>query len=155
MINMAFMPLYMWEMWDVTPVTDGHTNGQWESSAVFSLSWIRNMMKTKMSSWTPILRQCEGGDHASSKENNHLMGGDEGCETPFSLLIKEGLNTKDLFCELRMPLWCMTCFFSPFSFLFLLDFAWAGFHDRREGHMQCEKTVPLKFLKFFLHRGFS
>ena len=36
------MPLYMWEMWDVTPVTDEHTNGQWESSAVFSLSWIRN-----------------------------------------------------------------------------------------------------------------
>ena len=38
MINMAFMPLYIWEMWDVTPVTDG----QWESRAVFSLSWIRN-----------------------------------------------------------------------------------------------------------------
>ena len=26
MINMAFMPLYMWEMWDVTPVTHEHTN---------------------------------------------------------------------------------------------------------------------------------
>ena len=43
MINMAFMPLYMWEMWDVTPVTDGHSDGRTvESSAVFSLSWIRN-----------------------------------------------------------------------------------------------------------------
>ena len=26
MINMAFMPLYMWEMWDVTPVTHERTN---------------------------------------------------------------------------------------------------------------------------------
>ena len=42
MINMAFMPLYMWEIWDVTPVTHGgHTDGQVESRAVFSLSWIR------------------------------------------------------------------------------------------------------------------
>ena len=39
MIHMAFMPLYMWEMWDVTPLTaHGRTV---ESSAVFSLSWIR------------------------------------------------------------------------------------------------------------------
>ena len=38
MINMAFMPLYKWEMWDVTPVTDG----QVESRAVLSLNWIRN-----------------------------------------------------------------------------------------------------------------
>ena len=30
MINMAFMPLYMWEMWDVTPVTDEHTDEQWK-----------------------------------------------------------------------------------------------------------------------------
>ena len=30
MINMAFMPLYMWEMWDVTPVTDGHSDEQWK-----------------------------------------------------------------------------------------------------------------------------
>ena len=43
MINMAFMPLYMWEMWDVTPVTDEHTDTRTvESRAVFSLSWIRN-----------------------------------------------------------------------------------------------------------------
>jgi len=28
MINMAFMPLYMWEMWDVTPVTHEHTDGR-------------------------------------------------------------------------------------------------------------------------------
>ena len=39
MINMAFMPLYMWEMWDVTPVTHTRTV---ESSAVFCLSRIRN-----------------------------------------------------------------------------------------------------------------
>ena len=30
MINMAFMPLYMWEMWDVTPVTHEHTDEQWK-----------------------------------------------------------------------------------------------------------------------------
>ena len=41
MINMAFMPLYMWEMWDVTPVTDTRTdNGKvgqysvWAESAI-------------------------------------------------------------------------------------------------------------------------
>ena len=28
MIDMAFMPFYMWEMWDVTPVTDGRTVGK-------------------------------------------------------------------------------------------------------------------------------
>ena len=44
MINMAFMLLYMWEMWDATPVTHGHTDRQTvESRAVFSLSWIRNL----------------------------------------------------------------------------------------------------------------
>ena len=37
------MPLYMWEMWDVTPVTNGRTDARKvESRAVFSLSWIRN-----------------------------------------------------------------------------------------------------------------
>ena len=30
MINMAFMPLYMWEMWDVKPVTHERTDGQWK-----------------------------------------------------------------------------------------------------------------------------
>ena len=44
MFNMAFMPLYMWEMWDVTPVTPGRTDERTvESRAVFSLSWIRNI----------------------------------------------------------------------------------------------------------------
>ena len=28
MIDMAFMPLYMWEMWDVTPVTDTRTDSR-------------------------------------------------------------------------------------------------------------------------------
>ena len=43
MINMAFMPLYMWEMWDVTPVTHERTDTRTvESRAVFSLNWIRN-----------------------------------------------------------------------------------------------------------------
>ena len=46
MINMAFMPLYMWEMWDVTPVTHGHTDGRTvESRAVFSWTWIRKMRR--------------------------------------------------------------------------------------------------------------
>ena len=39
MIKMAFMPLYMWEMWDITPVTHTQTV---ESRAVFCLSRIRN-----------------------------------------------------------------------------------------------------------------
>ena len=30
MINMAFMPLYIWEMWDVTPVTHERTHEQWK-----------------------------------------------------------------------------------------------------------------------------
>ena len=42
MFNMAFMPLYMWEMWDVA--CDERTDARKvESRAVFSLSWIRNM----------------------------------------------------------------------------------------------------------------
>ena len=42
MINMAFMPLYMWEMWDVTPVTDGHTDrGKVEQYSV----WAESAMK--------------------------------------------------------------------------------------------------------------
>ena len=49
MINMAFMPLYMWEMWDVTPVTHEHTDGRTvESRAVFSLNWIRNWICSKL-----------------------------------------------------------------------------------------------------------
>ena len=45
MINMAFMPLYMWEMLDVTPVTDARTHGRKvESRAVFSLNWIRKIL---------------------------------------------------------------------------------------------------------------
>ena len=27
---MAFMPLYMWKMWDVAPVTHGRTDGHWK-----------------------------------------------------------------------------------------------------------------------------
>ena len=46
MINMAFMPLYMWEMWDVMPVTDGHMDARSvESRAVFCLSWLRNKVE--------------------------------------------------------------------------------------------------------------
>ena len=30
MIHMAFMPSYMWEMWDVTPVRDARTHKQWK-----------------------------------------------------------------------------------------------------------------------------
>ena len=64
MINMAFMPLYMWEMWDVTPVTDEHTNTRTvESRAVFSLNWIRN--KVVSSSlylrWSPWQRDSQDG----------------------------------------------------------------------------------------------
>ena len=45
MINMAFMPLYMWEMWDVTPVTDEHTDSRkveqysvWTESAIWDVT---------------------------------------------------------------------------------------------------------------------
>ena len=42
-ISMAFMPFYVWEMWDVTPLTHTWTNGRTvESRAVFCLSRIRN-----------------------------------------------------------------------------------------------------------------
>ena len=41
MINMASMPLHMWEMWDATPVTDGRTDSRkvvqysvWTESAI-------------------------------------------------------------------------------------------------------------------------
>ena len=30
MIYMAFLPLYMWKMWDVTPVTHTQMDGQWK-----------------------------------------------------------------------------------------------------------------------------
>ena len=36
MFNMAFMPLYMWEMWDVTPVTDTRTDGRKRFCGFFS-----------------------------------------------------------------------------------------------------------------------
>ena len=49
MINMAFMPLYMWEMWDVTPVTDEHTDSRkveqysvWTESAIGICARIQN-----------------------------------------------------------------------------------------------------------------
>ena len=35
MINMAFMPLYMWEMRDVMPVTDGRTDSGKKGSILF------------------------------------------------------------------------------------------------------------------------
>ena len=62
MIYMAFMPLYMWGMWDVTPVTHGHTDGQWESRAVFSLSWIRNIVQTNIKS-APVVENWPQADH--------------------------------------------------------------------------------------------
>ena len=56
MFNMAFMPLYMWEMWDVTPVTNARTHGRTvESSAVFSLRWIRKIK----SPWLLCTSSCE------------------------------------------------------------------------------------------------
>ena len=44
MINMAFMLLYMWEMWDVTPVTHEHTDEQWKvvQYSVWTESAIRS-----------------------------------------------------------------------------------------------------------------
>ena len=52
MINMAFMPLYMREMRNVTPRTDGQTDGRTvESSAVFCLSRIRNNLKINVFPW--------------------------------------------------------------------------------------------------------
>ena len=46
MINMAFMPLYMWEMWDVTPVTHERTDKQWkvEQYSVWAESAIRILL---------------------------------------------------------------------------------------------------------------
>ena len=47
MINMAFMPLYMWEMWDVTPVTDGRTHEQWK--VVQYSVWAESAINSKIS----------------------------------------------------------------------------------------------------------
>ena len=56
MINRACMPLYMWEMWDVTPVTHEHTDGRTvESRAVFSWSWIRNNVSFHLQALTSSL----------------------------------------------------------------------------------------------------
>ena len=45
MINMAFMPLYMWEMWNVTSVTHGRTDKQWkvEQYSVWAESAIQEL----------------------------------------------------------------------------------------------------------------
>ena len=54
MINMAFMPLYMWEMWDVTPVTHGHTDSRkveqysvWTESAKWDVKVKWNGLRLK------------------------------------------------------------------------------------------------------------
>ena len=48
MINMAFMPLYMWEMWDVTPVTDARTDsGKVEQYSV----WAESANSSKKYNW--------------------------------------------------------------------------------------------------------
>ena len=50
---MAFMPLYMWEMWDVTPVTDTRTV---ESRAVFSLSQSSYLSQPHNRRWCTLFR---------------------------------------------------------------------------------------------------
>ena len=79
MINMAFMPLYMWEMWDVTPVThrhtDGGTDGQWESRAVFSLSWIRNTINANV---IKKMRLQEYLANETMKMENNVEDDDDG-----------------------------------------------------------------------------
>ena len=47
MINMAFMPLYMWEMWDVTPVTNTRTHEQWK--VVQYSVWAESAINSKIS----------------------------------------------------------------------------------------------------------
>ena len=47
MINMAFMPLYMWEMWDVTPVTHGRTHEHTDSGKVVQYSvWAESAISS-------------------------------------------------------------------------------------------------------------
>ena len=54
MINMAFMPLYMWEMWDVTPVTHGRTHEHTDSRKV-----------VQYSVWAESAKRC--GDSRSTR----------------------------------------------------------------------------------------
>ena len=58
MINMAFMPLYMWEMWDVSPVTHTRTHGQWkvEQYSVWAESAITTWFMTNL--YSPTSGRC-------------------------------------------------------------------------------------------------
>ena len=80
---MGHPTLYMWEMWDVTPVTHTRTHTRTvESSAVFSLSWIRNndFVKTLIGNYSEKLARNNDGwkkDNARAQQtmeaNNHLL----------------------------------------------------------------------------------
>ena len=55
-INMAFMPLYMWEMWDVTPVTHEHTDEQWK--VVQYSVWAESAKDIKFAWPSCLASQC-------------------------------------------------------------------------------------------------
>ena len=67
MINMAYMPLYMWEMWDVTPVTDGRTDEQWKvvqySVWAESAKEMSKQLSSSRNAWRWLLSVTHTCDH--------------------------------------------------------------------------------------------
>ena len=69
MINMAFMPLYMWEMLDVTPVTNGRTHEQWKVEQ-YSVGAESAIMLTLF--YVALLLLCMTGIEAEVKRDGDI-----------------------------------------------------------------------------------
>ena len=129
MINMAFMPLYMWEMWDVTPVTDEHTDTRTvESRAVFSLSWIRKRRNLVISVIFPDL-------HALPPNLHHEMLG-KLLQGSFLIIVVKHISPSP---------------FPPLMKFFLFPFSWSSSWSRRRGNASANPDNPL-FSRLFLRR---
>ena len=84
MIYMAFMPLYMSEMWDVTPVTNGHTDGQWK--VVQYSVWAESAINGVHCESTQVSRKFPG--RSAAWENARSLATDgkaEQCRLPMFL----------------------------------------------------------------------
>ena len=115
MINMAFMPLYMWEMWDVTPVTNGRTHEQWKVEQ-YSV-WAESAIFTGDSFLFTFWRKAIAYKHICS---HCLFCPNQGYPTRQNLLKIAIVKVKIIFLRLE-DLHCQTC----------LD--WQIIADREEG----------------------